>query len=434
MNIYLLLFLFLGILLFFFLTGFPVGFALALTTIVLMLLGIGTGLNTPVLISRMFRGLNSFVLLSIPFFLLAGRVMNAGGMTVRIFRFARSLMGSLKGGMGHVNILASMIFAGMSGVAVADAAGLGAIEYEAMKSDGYPDDFSVGVSGASAIVGPIIPPSLPLVIYAILAGTSVGGVLIAGIIPGIVTGIMLMIMVAFISIKRDFPTGPKLTWKEFSKSFKEGYLALGTPLILFGGIVSGFFTITEAAAIAVFYALILGLFVYRELTLPDLWEMIKQTMIDSATILFLVSCSFAYGYLAIHARIPIVLAEAVMSITENPILILLMMNVFFLIIGLFMDSTPSITILTPVLIPLVNTVGIHPIHFGLVMVFNLMIGLLTPPFGQVLFVLTKSTGVSFETVVRGVLPFYAPLLITLLIITLFPQVTLFLPQLVGWGI
>ncbi|MBS3977866.1 MAG: TRAP transporter large permease [Syntrophomonadaceae bacterium] len=425
--------LFIGILLFFFIAGVPVAFSLGLTTLALMLLGVGIGINPELLVLRMFGGVNSFILLAIPFFLFAGRIMNAGGMTVRIFDFAKVIVGPVKGGLGHVNILASMIFAGMSGVAVADAAGLGAIEYKAMKDGGYTDEVSVGITAASATIGPIIPPSVPLVIYAIIANISVGGILLGGLLPGILIGIVLMLMTSFYAHIYNFPHGGKSTWVEKVKAFKSGVLALGTPVILVGGILSGFFTPTEAAAVAVVYALILAMKIYKELNLRELWEIIKQTMIDSAVVLLLVSVASAYAFMVIRSRVPIIFAEQIMAFTQDPLMVLLIINLLLLVVGMFLETIAALSILTPVLLPLVTMVGIDPIHFGLVMVFNLMIGLLTPPFGAVLFVLNKATGVPLARIVKGCLPFYIPLLIGLALITLFPSLTLWLPNLVLGG-
>jgi len=424
------LILFIGILLFFFIAGVPVAFSLGLTTLALMFLGVGIGINPELLVLRMFGGVNSFILLAIPFFLFAGRIMNAGGMTIRIFDFAKAIVGRVKGGLGHVNILASMIFAGMSGVAVADAAGLGAIEYKAMKDGGYNDKVSVGITAASATIGPIIPPSVPLVIYAIIANVSVGGILLGGLLPGIMIGIVLMVMTSVYAHIYNFPYGGARKWSEVILAFKNGVLALGTPVILVGGILTGLFTPTEAAAVAVAYALILAIKIYKELTLRELWEIIKQTAIDSAVILLLVSVASAYAFMIIRSRVPIIFAEQIMAITQDPLMVLLIINLLLLVVGMFLETIAALTILTPVLLPLVTMVGIDPIHFGLVMVFNLMIGLLTPPFGAVLFVLNKATGVPLTTIVKGCLPFYIPLFIALALITLFPSLTLWLPSLV----
>jgi tripartite ATP-independent transporter DctM subunit len=430
MSEMMLLFLFIGTLLFFFIAGVPVAFALGLATLSLMFLGVGGGFNPELLAMRMFSGINSFILLAIPFFLFAGRIMNAGGMTTRIFDFSNSLVGRVKGGLGHVNILASMIFAGMSGTAVADAAGLGAIEYRAMKNAGYSDEVSVGITAASATIGPIVPPSVPLVIYGIIANVSVGSLLLGGLIPGIAIGLVLMIMTSFFAHIYNFPRGSARKWADIVAAFNRGFLALGTPVILIGGILTGFFTATEAAAVAVVYALLLAMKIYRELNLKELWEIIKQTMIDSAVILLLVSVASAYAFMIVRSRLPIIFAEQILEITKDPLLVLLIVNALLLVVGMFLETIAALSILTPVLLPLVVMVGIDPVHFGLIMVFNLMIGLLTPPFGAVLFVLNKATGLPLTTILRGVLPFYIPLFIALVLITLIPSLTLWLPKLV----
>jgi len=433
LNDIVMLLLFVGVLLFFFISGLPVAFSLGLSTIVLMLLGVGIGVHPEILALRMFGGINSFILLAIPLFLFAGRVMNAGGMTERIFDFSKAIVGRVKGGLGHVNILGSVIFSGMSGVAVADAAGLGAIEYKAMKDGGYSDEVSVGITAASATIGPIIPPSVPLVIYAILANASVGGVLLGGILPGLVIAGMLMIMATYFAHINNFPFGEKRQWKEFVRATKRGFLALGTPVILVGGILTGFFTPTEAAAVAVLYALVLAVKIYKELSLKELWEIVKQTTIDTAVILLLVAVANAYAFLIIKSRLPIIFAEQITSVTQDPLMVLLIINLLLIVVGMFMETIAALSILTPVLIPLITMVGIDPVHFGLVMVFNLMIGLLTPPFGAVLFVLNKATGVPLATIVKGCIPYYIPLLIALALITIFPSLTLWLPDLVLRG-
>ncbi|NMB16038.1 MAG: TRAP transporter large permease, partial [Firmicutes bacterium] len=290
-------------------------------------------------------------------------------------------------------------------------------------------EFSAGVTAASSTIGPIIPPSVPLVIYAILANVSVGAVLIGGIIPGVLIGITLMIMVAYTARVEDFPRGAPFDWVELKESFKESFLALITPLILIGGIVSGYFTVTEASAVAVLYALILAVFIFKEVDAQWLWSMVKQTMVDSAAVTFLVATANAYGYLAVRTRLPIILAEQMTAITTNPLILLMIINVFLLIVGLFMETIAALTILVPILVPLINMVGIDPVHFGIVMVFNLMIGLLTPPFGSVLFVLSKAIDLSLERIIRGVIPFYLPLVIALLLMTFFPGLTTWLPGL-----
>lgn len=323
-----------------------------------------------------------------------------------------------------------MIFAGTSGLAVADTAGLGIVEIKAMRDAGYDDDFSAAITGASSTVGPIIPPSVPLVIYGILANTSIGRLLIGGIIPGILVGLLLMVMVAFYASKRGYPVNKRASRKELWAGLKE---ALGpglTPFILIGGMLSGMFTPTEAAAIAVLYAFILSFFVYREITISDFWRLLKETAVETAIITFIIACAMFYGWVLIRSRVPIILLEAFTSVSTNPLVILFILNLFLLIIGCFMDTTAAICILVPVLAPLITKVGIDPVHFGLIMVLNLMIGLLTPPYGMNLFILSKITGLSPLRIARSSLPFFIPLLVALAIITVFPHIVTFLPNLV----
>ncbi len=422
MNEIVMLSLFIGLLVFFFISGIPVAFGLGLTSLVLMLLGVGPGVNPDIIISRMFRGLDSFVLLCVPLFIMGARIMNEAGLTTRLFGFANQLVGRFKGGLAHVCVIANMIMAGMSGVATADAAGLGPIGLKAMREAGYEDGFSLGLLGAAATIGPIIPPSLPLVIFAILAGVSAGKLLIAGILPGVLIGICLMAMVYVVALRRNFPMGERPTWATFRRSFCEAGPALLTPLILVGGIVSGIFTVTEAAGIATLYSLALG-FAYRTFTWRMFWSISRATMLDSATIMLIIATAQVYGFLAVSTGLPVILAEKLLAISKNPLAILMIINVILLIVGCFLETIASLTLLTPIFMPIVKQVGIDPVQFGIVMVFNLMIGLLTPPFGAVLFVLNKVTGVDLATVIRGVVPFYIPLLAALLIMTLVPSVS-----------
>ncbi|WP_438315523.1 TRAP transporter large permease [Candidatus Caldatribacterium sp. SIUC1] len=418
---------FVGFLILLFLTGLPVAFALGIAGLVSMFLMWGNAIPLGVVAQRVLYGVNSFVLLAIPLFLLTGKLMNAGGITQRIFRFARMLVGHWSGGLGQVNILASMIFAGMSGLATADTAGLGVVELKAMREAGYDDEFSCAITGASATVGPIIPPSVPLVVYGILASASIGRLLIGGIIPGILVGAALMIMTAFYGKK--YPRDKKPPMGELLKAFKEALAPGLTPFILILGMLSGIFTATEAAAIAATYAFVLSFFVYRELSLRKLWRILKETAVETATITFIVACATFYGWVLIRGRAPIVLAEAITSISASPLVVLLLLNLFLLAIGCFMETIAAISILVPVLVPLITKVGIDPVHFGLVMVLNLMIGLLTPPFGMSLFILSRVSGLSPLRIARASLPFLVPILVVLALITVFPSLVTFLPNL-----
>ena len=423
--------LFLIILILLFLIGVPVVFSIGITPIILMIIEKGSlNIDSAIIAHKMFSGINRFVILAIPLFLLAGRLMNVGGMTSKIFNFANCLVGHWKGGMGHVNIVASIIFSGMTGTAVSDAAGLGIVELKAMREAGYDDDFSIAITGASSIIGPIIPPSLPLVIYAIIAGASIGRTLIAGIIPGLIMGITLMVMVTFYVRAKKYPLRKRASLKQTWKSFLQAFLGLITPVIIIGGILSGIFTPTEAAAIAVLYAFIIGCFVYHALNLKNMYEILYETAKDTAVIILIVSAASIYGWLLIRSRIPIIILEALTSITTNKLLVLIIINLFVLIIGCFMETIAALTIIVPFIVPILDQFEINLVHFGIIIVLNLMIGLLTPPFGEVLFVLSKISGVPLERIISKIVPFLIPLFITLILIILLPQITLWLPSII----
>jgi len=425
------LFLFIGILLFLFLSGMPVAFGMGVGAVILMIISQGSlDINFGIVAQRLLHGANSFILLSIPLFLLAGNLMNTGGITQRIFKFANVMVGHLRGGLGHVNIVASIIFAGMTGTAVSDAAGLGTVEIKAMTDAGYDKEFSCAITGASSTIGPIIPPSLPLVVYGILASVSIGKLLVAGIIPGLLIAGALMVMVSIYAKKRNYPREKKASFREFLIASKEAFLPCMTPVIIVGGIVSGIFTPTEAAAVASLYAFILGFVIYREISWVDLWKIVQKTARDTAIITFITSCAYLYGWVIISSRIPIILMEQLTSISTNPLVILLILNGALLVVGCFMETIAALNILVPVLAPLILKVGIDPLHFGLIMVFNLMIGLITPPFGMVLFVLNKLSGVPVEKITKATLPFLIPLLAVLLLMTFFPGLVTYLPNLI----
>lgn len=413
-----------------FMIGMPVAFALGITGFVMLKVMWGDSVSLGIISQRMLYGSNNFVLLAIPFFLLAGKLMNTGGITQRIFVFANMLVGRLRGGLGQVNIVASMIFAGMSGLAAADTAGLGIVELKAMKDAGYDMEFACAVTGASATVGPIIPPSVPLVIYGVLANVSIGQLLVGGIIPGFLVGFALMTYVWFYAGKKGFPQGQKTNVDELWRAFKHALGPILTPVILIGGMLSGIFTATEAAATAALYAFILGCFVYREISLSDLWRILKETARDTAVLTFIISCALFYGWVLIRSRTPIMLVDLFAGISTNPLVVLLILNAFLLFIGCFMETIAAMSILIPVLTPLLTKVGIDPLHFGIVMVLNLMIGLLTPPFGINLFILNKISGVPTLSIAKACVPFFIPLIGVLILITVFPSIVTFLPHLV----
>jgi tripartite ATP-independent transporter DctM subunit len=408
--------------------GVPVGIALAGSSMVWVLMS--GSVPDFVVIHRMVNGVDSFPLLAIPFFILAGNLMNSAGITNRIFAFATACIGWLRGGLGHVNIIASVLFAGMSGAAVADAGGLGTIEIKAMRDAGYDDDFAVAVTAASSTIGPIIPPSLPMVVYGVMASASVGQLFTAGFIPGILMALALMLMVAWYAKRRNYPRDKRFSIRLLGTTFKRAFLSLMTPVIIVGGILTGAFTPTEAAISASVYALILGVFVYRTLTPKRLFHVSMDTIETSAIILFIVAAASIFAWILTSNRVTEQFADILMGMTQNPLLILLMLNVVLFIVGCFMETVAAITILVPVLLPIAEGVGVDPVHFGVIMVLNLMIGLLTPPVGMVLYVLSRVAGISFERCSAATLPFLFPLLVVLALITFVPTFSMWLPTLI----
>jgi tripartite ATP-independent transporter DctM subunit len=406
--------------------GMPIFFSLGVISLIYLMSHHEILLSVP---QRLTMTADSFPLLAAPFFILMGNLMNRAGVTRRIFNFANCLVGHIKGGLGHANVVASMIFAGMSGAAVADAAGLGTIEIKAMKEGGYDAEFAAAITAASSTIGPIIPPSLPMIIYGVLANTSVGGLFIGGIIPGFLMGSALMIYVYFFARKKNYPRHRFPTLRSFSAASKEAFLSLLTPVILLGGIFSGVFTPTEAAAVAAFYALLLGFF-YREIKIADLPNIILRTIETNAVIIALVMTASLFGWVITRAQVPQMMGTLLVGLSENPVIILLVLDCFLLFIGCFMEAIAAQMILIPILLPVVLDLGISPIHFGLIMIMNLMIGTLTPPIGVVLYVTAKVAEIPFERITKATLPFLIPLLTVLLLVTLFPQLTMFLPSLI----
>ena len=405
--------------------GSPVTVALGVGSLIFILM---EGTPSVVVLHRMVSGVDSFPLIAVPFFILAGHLMNSAGITTRIFGFAKALVGWMHGGLGHVNIGASIIFAGMSGAAVADAGGLGTIEIKAMRDAGYDDDFSVGITAASSTIGPIIPPSLPLVIYGVMASASIGELFAAGFLPGLLMGVALMIMVALYSRKRRYPRDARFSGNRLWVSFKQAFLPLQTPTIIIGGILSGIFTPTESAIAAVVYAMILGLFVYRSLTWRHILRVSMDTIETSAAILMIVASATIFAWILIDQQVAVILGDALLGFSQNKTVILIIIMMVVLLIGCFMETIAAITILVPVLLPIAEKVGIDPVHLGIIVILNLMLGLLTPPVGMVLYVLSKVSGVKFEKCVIATAPFIVPLLIVLAIITFFPEVAMWLPN------
>lgn len=405
----------------------PIFLSILLSTTIYLLM------NGDILISipqKLTSSANSFPLLAAPFFIFAGNVMNISGITNRIFSFADAVVGHIPGGLAHANVIASMIFSGMSGAAVADAGGLGAIEIKAMKERNYNLKLSVGITAASSIIGPIIPPSVPMVFYGVLSGVSIGALFIAGIIPGILIGLLLMIMVSYIAIRDKYTTSRRPSLIFILNTFKKAFLPLLTPVILIGGIILGVFTPTEAAVAASIYSLLLGGIIYREIDLNGLYKIFLNTIETTAIVMFLVMTASLFGWIITREEIPQKLAELLLSITTNKILLLLIINLFLLFIGCFMESLAAMIILVPVLMPLTSGIGVDPVHFGLILILNLMIGTLTPPVGIVLYIVSSISGLSLKETTIATLPFLIPLIAVLLLVTYIPEISLLLPRII----
>ncbi len=449
--------------------GMPVAIAMAGASLAYIL--VASDLPAFVVVHRMISGIDSFPLLAVPFFILAGNLMNNAGITTRIFNFAMALVGWLRGGLGHVNVLASVIFAGMSGTAIADAAGLGTIEIKAMKEHGYSTEFSVGVTAASATLGPIIPPSLPFVIYGMMANASVGALFLAGILPGALLTILMMLTVSYYAYKNGWGGDVEFSGTKFFKAMVElaiviawplalwvlitkagsperltvffgfallfvldriyrfqAVLPIMTPILLIGGMTTGLFTPTEGAIAACIWAMILGLVWYRTMT----WKMFVKVCLDTvettSTVLFIVAAASIFGWMLTATGVTADIASWVLAFTDKAWVFLLLANLLMLFVGCFLEPTAAITILVPILLPIATHLGVDPVHFGLVMVLNLMIGLLHPPMGMVLFVLARIANLSFERTTMAILPWLIPLLVALVVITYVPSLVMWLPN------
>lgn len=406
-------------------TGLPLYVNLGMTSFLYMFM---TGTDPMVVVQRITQASNSFTMIAAPFFILMGNLMNTGGVTRKMFRFANTIVGTVPGGMGHANILCSALFAGMSGTAVADAGGLGNIEIQAMREVGYDDDFSCAVTAASAVLGPIIPPSLPMVILAVTAGASVGRCFMGGVIPGVLMAGALCTMVAYYANKRHYPRNPRPTAHTVWAAFKEAFFALMAPVILFAAIYTGVVTTTEAAIVAALYSMIIGLVTYRDLKLRDIPKVMLATCETTGVVLAIVMTANIFGYVLTIAQIPQMIT-AVLTGIKSKFLFLLVINLFLLFVGCFMEGTAAILILGPILIPAMTAMGVSETQACLIMILNLMIGVVTPPVGVVLYVTSNVAKVSANRVIKATVPFLLPLFIVLLIVTYVPAVTDFLPNL-----
>ena len=453
------------------LCGLPVAVSMAGGSLIYIM--ISGSVPDIVLAQRMIAGIESFPLLAVPFFILAGNLMNIAGITGRIYAFAIALVGWMKGGLAQVNIIGSVIFSGMSGTAIADAAGLGSIEIKAMKEHGYSTEFAVGVTAASSTLGPIFPPSLPFVIYGMMANVSIGALFVAGILPGVFLTVLMMLTVAYFARRNGWGGDVAFNWGRLGSAGVEilivlsfpmavwlavkagasvnlaagaafvallvldwrynfsAVLALMAPVILIGGMTMGWFTPTEAAVAAVLWALFLGLVRYRSMTIRTLAQATFETIETTASVLFIVTAASIFAWLLTTTQAAQALADWILSITDNKLVFLLLVNLLILFVGCFIDTIAAITILVPILLPIVHKLGIDPVQFGLIVTLNLMIGLMTPPLGMVLFVLARISKLSVERATMAILPWLAPLVIGLIAITYIPALTLWLPQQMG---
>lgn len=408
--------------------GIPIAFVLGLTSFVALLY---SG-NIPFLLipKEMFSGTDSFPLLAVPFFILAGNLMNAGGITRRLIHFCNILLGYIRGGLALVNVVASMFFAGITGAAVADTSALGSILIPAMTREKYDRDFSAAVTAASSTVGPIIPPSIPMVILGTVGELSVGALFLAGVVPGILVGLSLLAVSYIISVKRDYPKEKIKSLKEFLFGLKDALLALLMPGIILGGILGGIFTPTEAAVVAVVYAFLISCLIYREIRWRDLPRVLIDSVVTTSIIMLVIANSAIFGWILANHQVPQTVAQIFLSISSNKWVLLLLINIFLLFVGTFMETTASLIILTPILLPLAIKVGIDPIHFGLVMVLNLVIGLITPPLGVCLFIACSIAKITLEQIVKAILPFLIAAIGVLFLVTYVPELVLFLPRMV----
>lgn len=409
------------------LLGVPVAISMGLTAVVTFLV-MGQADILTMVAQRMYASTTSFTLLAIPFFILAGNLMNTGGITERIFRFARAMVGHIWGGLGQVNVLASMIFSGMSGAAVADAAGLGMIEMKAMKDNGYEWRFSAAITAASSTIGPVIPPSIPLVIYGFLTEVSVGRLFLAGVIPGALMGLALMVAVYFVSKRRNYPRDRRAPFKEVLTSGKAATLPLLTPAIIVGGILSGQFTPTEASVVACLYALFLGLIVYRSIRIKELPEIFWNTLTHTVRIMFIIATAGFFGWLLILHRIPVEVITGLTTISSSSVLVMLIIIFVLLIFGCFLEGIAVLLITIPIFQKIIVHYSIDPVQFGVVMTLASMIGLLTPPVGMCLYAVSSITGLTIGELTREMWPYLLGIFIVLLAVAFVPPISLWLPN------
>jgi tripartite ATP-independent transporter DctM subunit len=380
-------------------------------------------------VQRMVDGLNSFPLLAVPLFILAAAILNSAGITHHLFGFARSLVGHIRGGLGHVNVLASLFFSGMSGSALADAGGLGKMEIEAMREAGYDDDFAGAVTASSSLIGPLVPPSITMVLYGVIANVSIGQLFLGGLVPGVLCALALMVMVYLVALHRDYPRDPKSTMSEIGALFWKSLPALLTPLVIIGGIFSGYFSPTEAAAVTVLYAILIDLVFYRELTWRRLWDAAYETTVTSASIATIVAGVSLLSFIFAREQAPQQVAQFFLSIADSPLMFLIAVNVMIFVLGCFIEALVILLVIVPILVPVAAGFGIDPIHFGIIVILNLMISIMTPPMGMALFVVSQVGNIPYQRLARAILPWLLPPIAVLILVCAFPILATGLPSL-----
>lgn len=410
----------------------PLGIGMMMSTIYYFVLAPGAATGVGMVANQWLSQMSvKFVLIAVPLFIFAANVMNHGKITEMIFDWANGLVGRWRGGMGHVNVVASLIFSGMTGSALADASGLGLMEIEAMRKHGYDDGFACGITAASATIGPVFPPSIPMIFYAVLSGTSVGALFMGGMVPGVLLAIALMLYVAFIARRRNYPKGERIALRPFLWKTLLSLPALFTPVILLGGIYTGIVTPTEAGALAGLWALLMALLVYRVIGWSGLWEVVRNTAKATGIVTMVVGPAFAISYIISIEKIPQLFSTMLLSITDSKVLLLLAINIMFLILGMFIDVMTVTLVFIPMVLPLVTNLGVDLVHFGVVVVLNMMIGLSTPPLGELLFIVSGVSKTPLHKVIKESLPMTAVMIGVLFLITYVPDIVLFVPRLFG---
>lgn len=418
---------------FFLSLGVPVAYSIGLSTLATMLVSFDSLPAFATMSQRMATGLESFSLLAIPFFILAGQLMNSGGIAIRLIEFAKVMVGRLPGGLAFVNVMANMLFGAISGSAAASASAIGSIMGPQMKKEGYDESFSAAINITSATTGLVIPPSNILIVYSLASGgVSIAALFMAGYIPGILTGIALMIVGGIVAYRKKYPVGESIGFRAATKKFFDAIPSLLLLVIVIGGIIAGYFTATEASAIAVVYCLVLA-FIYKEISWKDIPEILIKTVKTTGIVMLLIATSIALSWVMSFENIPQTVSDGLLSVSSDPFVILIMINLILLFVGIFMDMTPAVLIFTPIFLPIVTTqLGLDPIHFGIIMILNLNIGLCTPPVGSVLFIGCSVANLKIQDVIKPLIPFFIAMIVVLMIITFFPSLTLFVPRLFGF--